>query len=140
MTCRWNAGTVTALIVAPLTAVATHSLDDVANDNTFHEDIAWLAGNDVTRGCNPPFNDRYCPDEDVTRGEMAAMLSRATAGTYRGTLVTVTHGTTGYTYLRVLGDDESRDDDAPRDRPAWVLDLLSNHRGNLESRERKTHR
>ena len=28
-------------------------------------------------GCNPPFNDAFCPDDPVTRGQMAAFLVRA---------------------------------------------------------------
>lgn len=67
---------VTTLIVAPLTAVATHSFTDVPNDNTFHEDIAWLKDADVTRGCNPPTNSLYCPDDNVTREQMAAFMRR----------------------------------------------------------------
>jgi hypothetical protein len=39
--------------------------------------IDWLADGDITRGCNPPFNHRFCPDDRVTRGEMAVFLSRA---------------------------------------------------------------
>jgi hypothetical protein len=31
----------------------------------------------VTRGCNPPTNNRFCPDADVTREQMAAFLARA---------------------------------------------------------------
>src|SRR5690606_9784835 len=31
----------------------------------------------ITRGCNPPANDRFCPDDHVTRGQMAAFLVRA---------------------------------------------------------------
>ncbi|MGH8913876.1 MAG: peptidoglycan recognition protein family protein, partial [Acidimicrobiia bacterium] len=31
----------------------------------------------VTVGCNPPANDRFCPDREMSRGEMAAMLARA---------------------------------------------------------------
>lgn len=45
--------------------------------SVFAVDIEWLAGTGVTRGCNPPFNDRFCPDDPVTRGQMAAFLSRA---------------------------------------------------------------
>jgi hypothetical protein len=67
---------VTALIVAPLAAVATHTFTDVPNDHTFHNDIAWLAANDVTRGCNPPQNNLYCPHDDVTRAQMAAFMRR----------------------------------------------------------------
>ena len=67
---------VTALIVAPLTAIAAHSFTDVPDDNTFHSDIAWLADNDVTRGCNPPTNSLFCPDDDVTRAQMSAFMRR----------------------------------------------------------------
>lgn len=44
--------------------------------SVFEADIEWLAESEVTRGCNPPVNDRFCPDQPVTRGEFAAMLVR----------------------------------------------------------------
>ncbi len=40
-------------------------------------DIESLAAAGITRGCNPPANDRFCPEAEVTRGELAAMLHRA---------------------------------------------------------------
>ena len=43
----------------------------------FHQDIDWLAAAGVTRGCNPPVNDRFCPDDYVSRGQIAAFLVRA---------------------------------------------------------------
>jgi len=43
----------------------------------FFKDIEWLAQTGVTRGCNPPANTLFCPDEPVTRGQMAAFLVRA---------------------------------------------------------------
>jgi hypothetical protein len=43
----------------------------------FEADIEALAEAGVTRGCNPPLNDRYCPDTAVTRAQMAAFLVRA---------------------------------------------------------------
>ena len=67
---------VTALVVAPLTAVASHGFDDVPNSHTFHEDIGWLADAGVTRGCNPPTNDEFCPEDNVTRGQMGAFIRR----------------------------------------------------------------
>jgi hypothetical protein len=67
---------VLALIVAPLTAGATHTFDDVVSSHTFHEDIAWLEASGVTKGCNPPANNLYCPDDDVTRDQMSAFMSR----------------------------------------------------------------
>ncbi len=55
--------------------------DFVDDDSSvFESDIEWLAAAGVTRGCNPPQNDRYCPDEPVTRGQMAAFLHRALPG------------------------------------------------------------
>ena len=43
----------------------------------FESVIDKLATAGVTRGCNPPANDNYCPDDLVTRGQMAAFLHRA---------------------------------------------------------------
>jgi hypothetical protein len=45
--------------------------------NTFEADIAWLGATGITKGCNPPANDRFCPTAPVTRGQMAAFLVRA---------------------------------------------------------------
>lgn len=44
---------------------------------TFEADIDKLATAGVTRGCNPPTNDNYCPGRSVTREQMAAFLVRA---------------------------------------------------------------
>jgi len=44
---------------------------------SFETDINWLAASGITAGCNPPVNDRFCPDANVTRGQMAAFLVRA---------------------------------------------------------------
>ena len=45
--------------------------------HTFESEINRLAAAGVTKGCNPPANDRFCPEEPVTRGQMAAFLVRA---------------------------------------------------------------
>ena len=50
-------------------------IDD--DDSIFENDIDKLATAGVTRGCNPPVNDMYCPDSVVSRGQMAAFLHRA---------------------------------------------------------------
>ncbi len=52
--------------------------------NRFTEDILWLAREGITKGCNPPANDRYCPDRPVTRGQMAAFMVRALGLTESG--------------------------------------------------------
>jgi hypothetical protein len=50
---------------------------DVDDSHVFTDDVAWLARESVTRGCNAPWNDEFCPDDPVTRGQMAAFLVRA---------------------------------------------------------------
>ena len=50
---------------------------DVPEDHVFGYEIGWLAANGVTRGCNPPDNTRFCPEDPVGRGQMAAFLVRA---------------------------------------------------------------
>ncbi len=45
--------------------------------SVFEADIDALAASGVTKGCNPPHNDMYCPNNPVTRGQMAAFLYRA---------------------------------------------------------------
>ncbi len=45
----------------------------------FEADIEWLAAAGITKGCNPPVNDMFCPDDAVTRGQMAAFIRRALA-------------------------------------------------------------
>nr|MDJ0952869.1 S-layer homology domain-containing protein [Acidimicrobiia bacterium] len=43
----------------------------------FESNIDKLATAGITRGCNPPVNDLFCPNDVVTRGQMAAFLHRA---------------------------------------------------------------
>lgn len=45
--------------------------------SAFEGDIEALAAAGITKGCNPPANDRYCPHDTVTRGQMAAFIARA---------------------------------------------------------------
>jgi DNA-binding beta-propeller fold protein YncE len=47
------------------------------DDSIFEADIEKLAAAGITKGCNPPTNDRFCPDSKVTREQMAAFLVRA---------------------------------------------------------------
>ncbi|HZJ49108.1 MAG TPA: hypothetical protein VFD97_08780 [Acidimicrobiia bacterium] len=50
-------------------------IDD--DGSIFEGDIDRLGTAGVTMGCNPPANDRFCPNQEVTRGQMAAFLHRA---------------------------------------------------------------
>jgi hypothetical protein len=47
------------------------------NGNTHEGNIEAIFADGITTGCNPPNADRYCPDDRVTRGQMAAFLVRA---------------------------------------------------------------
>lgn len=59
-----------------LTDTGTASFVD-DDDSIFESDIERLAHAGVTKGCNPPANDRFCPSSRVTRAEMATFLTRA---------------------------------------------------------------
>ncbi len=50
---------------------------DVPPGHLFEGDVTWLADNGITRGCNPPRNDLFCPEAGMTRGQMASFLVRA---------------------------------------------------------------
>ena len=60
------------VIVSPMTNTF---IDD--DGHIFENAIEWLAAERITLGCNPPANDKYCPDDFVTRGQMAVFLARA---------------------------------------------------------------
>ncbi|HEX2154654.1 MAG TPA: excalibur calcium-binding domain-containing protein [Acidimicrobiia bacterium] len=50
----------------------------VDDDDNIHEgNIEAIAAEAITRGCNPPANHYFCPDEEVNRGQMAAFIRRA---------------------------------------------------------------
>jgi hypothetical protein len=43
-----------------------------------HENsINALAAAGITKGCNPPANTQFCPNDNVTRGQIAAFLRRS---------------------------------------------------------------
>ena len=67
---------VAVLMAVPLTLYASHQFQDVPNSHTFHTAIDFMAANGITQGCNPPANTNYCPDDPVTRGQMAGFLKR----------------------------------------------------------------
>ena len=46
------------------------------NGSVHEADINELSLRGITKGCNPPTNDRYCPSQELTRGEIAAFLRR----------------------------------------------------------------
>ena len=71
-------GQMAALLVRALELPGS-STDHFVDDDTsiFQTEINALAESGITRGCNPPDNDRFCPSLVITRGQMAAFLMRA---------------------------------------------------------------
>jgi hypothetical protein len=47
--------------------------DDTVN-SVFGDDIAWLSATGITTGCTA---NRFCPNDSITRGQMAAFVRRA---------------------------------------------------------------
>ena len=71
-------GEMAAFLVRALGLTETGSFDFVDDDESiFESDIEKLAAAGITKGCNPPVNDRFCPNDPVTREQMAAFLVRA---------------------------------------------------------------
>ncbi len=78
--------------VLAIVAIASVSLAGLPPGGTFVDDnghlfepaIEAVAAEGITTGCNPPVNDRFCPDDFVTRGEMAVFLVRAMGYTDNG--------------------------------------------------------
>ncbi len=64
------------LLAIPAGSWASHRFSDVPDSNIFHDDISWLADAEVTKGCNPPANDEFCPSDAVTRQQMSAFMRR----------------------------------------------------------------
>ena len=47
------------------------------SDSVHYDDILYIANLGITKGCNPPVNNQYCPSGTVSRAQMAAFLVRA---------------------------------------------------------------
>jgi len=70
------AASLAMIIAVPVAVIAAHSFNDVPDSNQFHESIAWMQENGITIGCNPPANTEYCPEDNVSRQQMAAFMRR----------------------------------------------------------------
>ena len=68
-----------AAFLARAYGLPTTSGDRFVDDSQseFQGAINKIASAGITLGCNPPTNDKFCPGERVTRGQMAAFLKRA---------------------------------------------------------------
>lgn len=75
---RVTRGAMAAFLARALNLPDGSGVDFVDDDGSvFESPIERLAAAGITQGCNPPDNSRFCPDDYVTRGQMAAFLARA---------------------------------------------------------------
>lgn len=67
------------LATIPLPQAAEATVNSFIDDDTsrFEPFIEAARQNGLIRGCNPPANDRVCPHDLVSRGNLAIMLARA---------------------------------------------------------------
>jgi S-layer homology domain len=65
---------VTAAVVAPATVWAQSVFSDVPDGSTHAEGIEYVADKGITVGCE---DDLYCPNDPVTRAQMATFLYRS---------------------------------------------------------------
>ena len=73
--------TVALLGLVPVAATGAISLwEDVPHDSVFVNDTNWMKVTGISKGCNPPDNTQYCPEEFVKRQQMAAFLHRLSVG------------------------------------------------------------
>jgi hypothetical protein len=75
---------VAAVVLVPSAALATHVFTDVRDDSTHAPGIEFVAEVGITRGCT---DTRYCPNDAVTRQQMATFLHRTSGFAEQGPLV-----------------------------------------------------
>src|SRR6266540_3635778 len=63
-----------SLMLFSLGAFAFHDFSDVDSAAFYHDDVNWLKEMGITLGCGGTL---FCPNDPVTRGQMAAFLHRA---------------------------------------------------------------
>ncbi len=79
---RVLAAAVVAAVVFAVVPVAGASLEPGGtfsddNGSVYEPSIEAIADAGITKGCNPPVNDLFCPQDVVTREQMATFLVRA---------------------------------------------------------------
>ena len=66
-------GLATVLLGVPVAVTASHQYADVPDGNIYHANIDRITDAGVTNGCG---GGNYCPNDAVTRGQMAAFMAR----------------------------------------------------------------
>ncbi len=71
-------GQMAAFLVRALSLPEATSSPFSDASGVFADAIDRLAAAGITKGCNPPVNNLFCPSDTVTRGQMAAFLAQGT--------------------------------------------------------------
>jgi S-layer family protein len=66
-------GVAVLALAVPIAVEANHDFSDVPTSSTYHTTVSRLVGAGITGGCGA---GKYCPNDPVTRGQMAAFLNR----------------------------------------------------------------
>jgi hypothetical protein len=66
-------GLVLALTIPAGVVLASHRFSDVPTGSSIHDDVEAIADAGVTTGCG---GGLYCPNDNVTRGQMAQFMNR----------------------------------------------------------------
>jgi hypothetical protein len=101
-------GVAQMLVCACAIAQDCDNFIDVPADSTFCPDVTWIAEHNITKGCG---GSQFCPDESVTRLQMAAFMHRlgenpafVNGGNAFGT--TAALGTTDFNSLNLMVDGQ----------------------------------
>lgn len=70
------AGVAAALAIGASSVIATHNFSDVSSGAFYHDHVEAIVDAGITAGCG---GGKYCPDDPVTRGQMAVFLNRVGA-------------------------------------------------------------
>lgn len=89
-------------LAIPATVFANHLFSDVPTSSTYHQAISNIFQRGITGGCG---GTKYCPNQAVTRGQMAAFIDRVfkAKGTALGYASVEANGTVSTGYARNLG-------------------------------------
>jgi hypothetical protein len=69
------AGAAALVVALPAAAFAVvQTFDDVPPEHVHYDAVEWMASNNLTNGCSE-VPSLYCPDDDVSRAEMAQFLN-----------------------------------------------------------------
>ena len=107
------------MIAGPAVVLASHYFSDVPTSNSFHSQIGSMKDAGITSGCSATL---YCPNDPVTRGQMAAFLRRGLPRISESTFNTTLTNTS----LDVVGSIDVKAGDVPGGTAQVKIDAAVN--------------